>query len=294
MEECDRALTPPVHLLPGHLRARLPHRRRRGARLRPAVGLRAGPLARADPGRPALPPRRPRRRAHHRRRHAPPPRRARARRRRRGPPGGAAGPVAGDRHHPLRHVRHRPPVRRRRPGGRRPGPAPRGARGAHRPELHRRLRAAAPRPHRGGDDRGLQRHQRGHDGAAGGPRRARLRQRPPRPPHGPDHAAAPQPGRARHARDHLAGRGLHPDRAAPDAPRDRAQPADPHRGRGRRDRGRAGRHGAGRHGHEPRRRHPADPPAGPGGGHGLAAAASSTTPSPSSTAPGPSSARRRG
>ena len=89
-------------------------------------------------------------------------------------------------------------------------------------------------------------------------------------------------------------RGLDPDRAAPDAARDRSQPPDPHRGRGRRDRDRARRHGAGRHGHEPRRRDPADPPAGSRGGHGLAASASSTTPSPSCTAPEPSSARRPG
>ena len=82
----------------------------------------------------------------------------------------------------------------------------------------------------------------------------------------PGHRAAAGAGVAGDARDHLARRRLDPDRAAPDAARDRPQPADPDRGRGRRDRRRAGRHGARRLGAPPRRRRAAAPRLAPGVG----------------------------
>ncbi len=61
MVQCDRALTPPAHLLHGHLRARLADGRCRRAGLRAALGVGADPGPGEDPGRPALPPGRSRR-----------------------------------------------------------------------------------------------------------------------------------------------------------------------------------------------------------------------------------------
>ena len=66
------------------------------------------------------------------------------------------------------------------------------------------------------------------------------------------------------AGDDVARRGLHPDHPAADDARDRPQPADPDRGRGRRDRRRAGRDGARRLGRPAGRRRAAAGPARPG------------------------------
>ena len=69
--------------------------------------------------------------------------------------------------------------------------------------------------------------QRGHARHAGRPRRAGLHQRRPRAARVPGHRAAAGGGLAGDAGDDLAGRRLHPHRAAPDAARDRPQPAAP-------------------------------------------------------------------
>ena len=170
-----------LRLLPGDLRARLAHGGGRGARLRPAVGLRADPgpgevarRRRSSAGSAAAwsPPRSPTRCA---RTPSGPLAAAEEARRavqsvmaletgtiRFGMFGTArlyagAGLVAD--------------VLARHPG--RPGRA-------DRPELHRRPGRAAPRPARGGDDRRADGEQRGHAGHPGRPRRAGLHQRRPR------------------------------------------------------------------------------------------------------------------
>ena len=215
-----------------------------------------------DARRRAVPAGRPGRRADDGRRLAAAARRARRSRRPRRPAGRAAGDRPRDRHDPLRDVRHRPAVRRCRAGRRRAGPPPGRPRRAGRPELQRGPGGPAPRPDRGRDDRRHRRRKRGAGGDAGGPRRAGLHQRRPgaHSPHRSPRSGWPR--RRWSCRRPPGGRRLHPADPAQMLHETGLQPADPDRGRGRRDGGRAGRPWAWPTRSSRGRRRAAAPPAG--------------------------------